>query len=186
MENEAKMRSYPVGLQAFLTKLSAEIVDFGQIIPIWTPLTMSSLFALVGLHWHSRWRVLLACPPKWQAFRYRTTHQSTEKQFTGLFFFVDCPLRVRVPKNLTTQKYHPDGWYLRGGPSVRAWWSNPVNCFIARSPCEIGTERSERRYPPKRSEGRQRKSENTIKRCSHRDELVLECSFRLILHKKNA
>ena len=38
MQNKAKMRGYPDGLQAFLTQLCAKITIFGQIIPITNPL----------------------------------------------------------------------------------------------------------------------------------------------------
>ena len=66
-----------------------------------------------------------ACPPKCYAFRYRTAHQLPEKQFTGLFFYGSCPLRVRVPKDLTKAKTENTLTAF----SVSLWWafrdSNP-------------------------------------------------------------
>ena len=75
--------------------------------------------------------------------------ESTPKQFTGLFF-------RRLPSQGSTP-------CLYCAPSVWAQRNNPANCFAVQSPCEIGTEWNERRYPSKRMRRRRTKR----KKASH-------------------
>ena len=75
--------------------------------------------------------------------------ESTPKQFTGLFF-------RRLPSQGSTP-------CLYCAPSVWAQRNNPANCFAVQSPCEIGTEWNERRYPSERMRRRRTKR----KKASH-------------------